>query len=160
MVGQVKPYLVVSIFLRFLNVSMGLTYHYGDGSYFVGSVDGVGRPREGVQYNREGRVSYNGSYVGGVYHGEGIMYGEEGETYQGHFRGGQASGRGVWSNGRTAERVVGLFENGTVSGPAVWDRPGKGVRLEGVFKRGHAHGAGVVIWDDIGYRLGFKLYQY
>ena len=114
------------ILLAFLSVSFGLTYHYGDRSYFVGSVDGVARPREGVQYSREGYVRYNGSYVGGLYHGEGSWFGD-----------------------------VGDFENGTVSGESVWDRPGLGVRLEGVFRRGHAHfvhGLGVVIWDDTGYR--------
>ena len=141
-----------AVLVSLLGSCRSLTYHYGDGSYFTGAVDGEGRPREGVQYGREEYVQYNGSYVGGEYHGEGSWYGEGGESYQGHFRGGEPSGRGVWTNGKTGERVEGQFKNGTVSGEAVWYRPRLGVRLEGVFKRGHAHGEGEVIWDDTGYR--------
>ena len=80
-----------------------------------------------------------------IVHWEGSWYREGGESYPGQFRGGEASGRGVWTNGKTGERVVGQFKNGTVSGEAVWYRPSLGVRLEGVFKRGHAHGEGEVI---------------
>ena len=150
--SKVNIYLAVTILLPVICLSKSLTYYYGDGSYFAGTVDEEGRPREGVQYSRKDYVSYNGSFVGGLYHGDGSWYGEGGESYQGQFRGGEASGRGVWTNGKTGERVEGQFENGTVSGEAVWYRPGIGVRLEGVFKRGHAHGPGVVIWDDTVYR--------
>eukprot|EP00092_Neocalanus_flemingeri_P031932 GFUD01034692.1.p1 GENE.GFUD01034692.1~~GFUD01034692.1.p1 ORF type:complete len:217 (-),score=47.68 GFUD01034692.1:24-674(-) len=144
---------VVPLLLPFLCLSSSLTYYYGDGSYYTGSVDGDGRPREGVAYSREDVVRYNGSWLGGLYHGDGSWYGEGGESYQGQFRGGEASGRGVWTSGETGERLVGQFENGAVSGEAVWYRPGAGVRLEGEFKRGHAHGPGVVYWADAGYRL-------
>ena len=152
MAVQVKTYLFVSILLTFLSVSFSLTYHYGDGSYYVGSVDGEGRPMEGVQYNKEGYVRYNGSYVGGLYHGEGSWFGDVGDSFQGQFRRGEANGRGVWNNLKTWNRIEGMFENGTLSGQAVWSRPDLGVRLEGVFRRGHAHGKGVVLWDDTGYR--------
>ena len=148
-----STYRIVPILLLYTTIlSNSLTYYYGDGSYYTGQVDGDGRPREGVAYSREGAVSYNGSWLGGVYHGDGSWYGEGGESYQGQFRGGEASGRGVWTSEKTGERVEGRFENGRVSGEAVWYRPGRGVRLEGVFKRGHAHGPGVVTWDDTGYR--------
>ena len=30
-----------------------LIYHYGDGSYFRGEVDSMGRPREGELYNKD-----------------------------------------------------------------------------------------------------------
>ena len=138
--------------LSCLGLCSSLTYHYGDGSFYVGTVDGDGRPREGVQYSREGGVRYNGSYMGGQYHGEGRGYGEGGESYHGQFIGGEASGRGVWTNERTGERVAGLFKNGAVSEKAVWYRPDIGVRIEGVFRRGHAHGPGDVVWNDTDYR--------
>ena len=152
MVGNINLFAALVLLLPFHCVCSSLTYHYGDGSYFTGTVDGDGRPKEGVQYSREEYLRYNGSYEGGEYHGEGSWYGEGGESYQGQFRWGEASGRGVWTNGKTGERVEGQFENSMVSGEAVWYRPGLGVRLEGVFKRGYAHGPGVVIWNNSGYR--------
>ena len=93
-------------------------------------------------------MRYNGSYERGLYHGEGSWYGEGGEEYQGEFREGEASGRGVWRNSKTGERLEGQFRRGMVSGNAVWHKPGIGVRLKGVFRRGHAHGPGVVTWED------------
>jgi len=148
------PHLVITCLPLLVSSSpSSLTYHYGDGSYYTGAVDSEGRPREGVLYSRAGHVSYNGSYERGLYHGEGSWYGEGGEKYQGEFRGGEASGKGVWTDKNTGEKVEGQFKNGMVSGEAVWDRPVHGVRLEGVFKRGHAHGHGVVVWPDMGYKF-------
>ena len=132
--------------------SITLTYYYGDGSYFTGSVDGEGRPSDGVFYSSKNTMTYNGSYVSGLYHGNGSWYGEGGEEYHGQFRRGEASGRGVWTNGNTGERVEGEFENGTVNGEGVLYRAGERVRLEGVFKRGHAHGPATVYWGDTGER--------
>ena len=63
-----------------------LTYHYGDGSYFKGTVDTHGRPSQGEFYNEDGILTYNGSFVGGQYDGYGVMYGEDGAQYQGSFR--------------------------------------------------------------------------
>ena len=63
-----------------------LTYHYGDGSYFKGTVDSHGRPSQGEFYNEDGILTYNGSFVGGQYDGYGVMYGEDGAQYQGSFR--------------------------------------------------------------------------
>ena len=77
---------------------------------------------------------------------------ERGEKYQEQFRGGEASGRGVWSREGTGERIEGQYKAGMLSGEAVWERPDKGVRIEGVFKRGHAHGPGTVTWPATGYK--------
>ena len=72
--------------------SITLTYYYGDGSYFTGSVDGEGRPSDGVFYSSKNTMSYNGSYVSGLYHGNGSWYGEGGEEYHGQFRRGGRRG--------------------------------------------------------------------
>ena len=142
-----------TILLSLLSLSTTLTYYYGDGSYFAGTVDSDGRPQKGSFY-REDFLIYYGNYEGGLYHGTGSWYGAGGESYQGQFRGGEASGRGVWTSETTGERVWGQFERNMVSGRAFWYRPGLGVKLEGVFKVGFAHGPGVVSWDDTAYRSG------
>ena len=36
--------------------------------------------------DKQGRLAYNGSYSEGLYHGYGVMYGDNGAQYQGHFR--------------------------------------------------------------------------
>jgi len=142
-----------SLLLPLLSVASCLTYHFGDGSFFVGTVDEGGRPKQGVLYRKKDQVHYNGSYEGGLYHGEGIWYGEGGESYRGQFRQGEASGLGLWSNEKSGETIEGQFANGSVSGEALWLRPAIGLRIKGIFRRGHAHGKGDVIWDDNGYRF-------
>jgi len=148
-----KMFQIFLFIIPLLYPSISLTYFYGDGSYFSGSVDEEGQPREGAFYEKKESLIYNGSFVDGLYHGVGSWFGGRGESYQGEFRRGEASGGGVWTNMNTGERVEGQFENGLVNGKAVWYKPAQGVRLEGVFKRGHAHGPGVVYWDGTGYRL-------
>ena len=137
-----------------LGASSGLTYYYGDGSYFSGSVDEEGRPKEGSFYGKEGYLRYNGSFVRGHYHGEGTWYGERGETYRGQFHDGVMEGIGVLINPVKKERMEGHFSGGLVDGEAIWYRPDE-IKLEGVFRRGHAHGKGVVTWDKLGYRYCF-----
>ena len=151
---KILTYILFCVFICLSAQIISLTYFYGDGSYFRGVVDAEGRPREGVQYDKEGTVKYNGSWVDGRYQGTGSWYGVtgQGEEYHGQWWRGEPGGRGVLSFGKAGERVEGKFEEGRVSGEAVWYRPSKGVRLEGMFKRGHAHGPGVVVWEDTGYR--------
>jgi len=128
-----------------------LTYHYGDGSYFIGTVDRHGRPSQG-EYYENGMLRYNGSWHEGKYDGSGVLFGENGDFYEGHFTRGEMTGEGMWQNIKDEEMIEGEFKNGTVSGRAVWERQ-DGVRFEGVFRRGHAHGPGVVSWSDSGYRM-------
>ena len=79
-----------------------MTYHYGDGSYFIGTVDRClhligwidkyslpigyrhGRPSQG-EYYENGMLRYNGSWHEGKYDGSGVLFGENGDFYEGHF---------------------------------------------------------------------------
>lgn len=131
------------------SVCSGLTYFYGDGSYFEGTVDINGKPQQGLLFNHDKVIQYNGTFKDGLYHGSGIWYGEGGHVYQGQFLYGKANGEGVWTTG-AGERIVGQFLNHAVNGEAVWSWPkmGGGVRMEGMFKRGHAHGDGIMYYGD------------
>ena len=151
MQGNLSQAVPTLLMLMGLSRGLTLTYFYGDGSYFVGDVDKDGRPEKGVFY-QDGVIRYYGSYKEGHYHGEGSWYGEGGESYQGEFRGGQASGRGVFTKEEAGERVAGQFENNMVSGRAVWHIPFLGLKLEGLFLRGYAHGPAVVTWNNSGLR--------
>lgn len=132
-----------------LSACSGLTYFYGDGSYFQGTVDMMGRPSEGALFNRDKGVKYNGTFKNGLYHGDGTWYGENGHKYEGEFKYGSGNGKGIWTTIK-GEKISGNFVNHTVNGAAVWEWPQMGdrVRMEGLFKRGHAHGPGVMYYGD------------
>merc|ERR1712212_396164 len=123
-----------------------LTYHYGDGTYFRGTVDSTGRPAQGELYTKDQQLRYNGSWRGGLFHGRGV-WNEGGHTYTGGFLYGKAAGEGVWVTEK-GERIEGHFQNHTVNGKAVWSWPGEGSHMEGSFKRGYAHGPGVLYFSD------------
>jgi len=122
-----------------------IIYNYGDGSYYIGSVDENGRPSgEGEFHNREGQLTYRGNFTGGNWHGWGTWYGKHGDIYEGQFVGGQGEGRGTWYTDKN-EMIVGEFKNHTVHGQATWYYgPDKSIRLHGSFKRGHVHGNGTM----------------
>lgn len=145
------PVCTLAVFASFCySLCSGLTYFYGDGSYFEGTVDMQGRPEEGQLYNSDKVIRYNGSFKDGLYHGNGSWYGERGHVYQGQFKYGKANGMGVWTTGG-GERIEGQFLNHAVNGEAVWHWLGPNstqLRLEGMFKRGHAHGEGIMYYGD------------
>ena len=55
-----------------------------NGSYFTGSVDTLGRPRQ-AEYYSNGVLKYNGSFLDGQYHGYGEYYDDDGQQYHGQF---------------------------------------------------------------------------
>ena len=83
MVVMRVPYQALTILLSTASLCSNITYHYGDGSYYIGTVGREGRPKEGVMYSKEGTRRYNGSYERGLYHGEGTWYGDRGNEYKG-----------------------------------------------------------------------------
>jgi len=131
----------------FVTALHSLTYYYGDGSYFNGTVDSMGRPRQGELYTENQQLRYNGSFKEGLFHGEGVWAGQGGHRYTGQFMYGKAAGWGVWVTGR-GERIEGQFQNHTVNGEATWSWPREGTRMVGVFKRGYAHGPGTLYFQD------------
>jgi len=131
-----------------LELSLGLTYFYGDGSYFQGSVDTSGRPKQGTLYNSDKEVVYSGTFKNGLFHGNGTWHGEHGHKYEGEFKFGSGNGLGTWTTDK-GDVITGNFVNHTLNGAGVWRWPGgKGLRMEGNFKRGHAHGPGVMYFGD------------
>jgi len=132
--------------LPVLQCLTSLTYHFGDGTYFRGTVDNTGRPAQGELYTKDQQLRYNGTWRGGLFHGKGVWK-EAGHTYKGGFLYGKAAGEGVWETDK-GERIEGQFQNHTVNGKAVWSWPGEGSRMEGSFKRGYAHGPGVLYFND------------
>merc|ERR1711899_300592 len=81
--------------LPVLQCLTSLTYHFGDGTYFRGTVDNTGRPAQGELYTKDQQLRYNGSWRGGLFHGKGVWK-EAGHTYKGGFLYGKAAGEGVW----------------------------------------------------------------
>merc|ERR1712039_900025 len=87
--------------LPVLQCLTSLTYHFGDGTYFRGTVDNTGRPAQGELYTKDQQLRYNGTWRGGLFHGKGVWK-EAGHTYKGGFLYGKAAGEGVWEADRGA----------------------------------------------------------
>ena len=48
---------VLLVFMGLLGLVLGLRYNYGDGSYYIGNVDGQGKPMGyGKYYNTSGNL--------------------------------------------------------------------------------------------------------
>lgn len=122
-----------------------IRYDYGDGSFYVGTVDNNGRPSgQGKYHNSSGHLTYRGNFSNGHWHGYGTWYGRKGDRYEGEFDHGQGNGKGTWYRANN-EMIVGEFKNHTINGKATWYYgPDQSKRLEGNFRRGHAHGYGVM----------------
>lgn len=133
----------------------GLKYNYGDGSYYVGSVDENGRPSgRGRYHNASGELEYEGQFLNGLRHGPGTWHGQDGSVFEGQFIYGRSEGPGllVRNNG---DRVTGDFLNrrphGKISIVTAQDGEGSReqdqaevTRIEGQFRHGMAHGHSTV----------------
>jgi len=118
----------------------GLRYNFGDGSYFIGSVDYQGRPSgQGQYHNPTGQLEYDGEFLGGQRHGEGILYQADGSIYKGQFRFNKPNGQGVLRR-KNGDEIVGKFKNGQPHGKMEVTMNDKGHKIEGQFRHGMAHG--------------------
>jgi len=96
--GKAQRHFEISLILAviYLQVTLGLKYHYGDGSYFIGEVDEFGRPSgHGSFYNTSGALEYDGEFLEGHPHGYGTWYGADGTVFKGQFRYGRSSGKAI-----------------------------------------------------------------
>jgi len=152
-----------SIVLLFLTLEpdpvFGLRYNFGDGSYFVGSVDYQGRPSgQGQYHNSSGHLEYDGEFLAGQRHGEGILFNADGSVYRGHFRFDKPNGLGVLQR-TNGEVIKGKFRNGQPHGKMEIKMDDKGHKIEGQFRHGMAHGRiklldGSKVMFDVTYRMG------
>merc|ERR1719150_3327859 len=92
--------------LPVLQCLTSLTYHFGDGTYFRGTVDNTGRPAQGELYTKDQQLRYNGTWRGGLFHGKGVWK-EAGHTYKGGFLYGKAAGEGVWETDKGEDFSMG-----------------------------------------------------
>jgi len=141
---------LITLFL-FTGFCDGLTYYFGNGSYYEGAVDQSGRPSGAGQfYTNEGGLLYNGTFSKGQFDGNGTWYGKGGHMYQGDFSNGAANGFGSWTT-PSGDTISGNFRNHTIHGEAAWVFSPAVPRLEkmlGTFRHGLAHGDGVVVFRD------------
>jgi len=91
---HLKLYFILTIV--YFQVTLGLKYYYGDGSYFIGEVDEHGRPNgHGQFHNTSGALEYDGEFSEGHPHGYGTWFGEDGTVFKGQFRFGRSSGKAI-----------------------------------------------------------------
>jgi len=158
---------VLSIFAFLLSGVFGLTYNYGDGSYYVGEVDNYGLPKgTGKFYNTSGNLEYHGDFYDGVPHGNGTWYGGDGSVYVGSFRYGRSSGQGVMTY-RSGETIVGEFLDMKPHGRVVYEAATSDtdsiphgdstltdknapLTVKGQFRHGMAHGNIVILYQVSG----------
>merc|ERR1719412_1479787 len=97
--------------LIYFQVTLGLKYYYGDGSYFIGEVDEQGRPSgHGQFHNTTGALEYDGEFSEGHPHGYGTWFGEDGTVFKGQFRYGRSSGKAICLK-PNGDRIEGDFLN-------------------------------------------------
>ena len=117
-----------------------------NGSYF----DGLWR--NDVFFRGKGRFtepngkSYEGDYLGSVFHGNGILVNEDGVRYEGAFIDGIFHGHGkqTFPDG---VQYVGSFEKGEYHGSGTL-LMADGVSYEGQFYEGKFNGQGMMTWPD------------
>jgi len=106
---HLKLYFILA--LVYSQVTVGLKYYYGDGSYFIGEVDEHGRPSgHGKFHNTSGALEYDGEFSEGHPHGYGTWYGEDGTVFKGQFRYGRSSGKAI-SLKPNGDKIEGDFLN-------------------------------------------------
>jgi len=128
----------------------GVSYNYGNGSYYEGFVDGWGRPSgHGKFYSDQGDLTYNGSFSGGLFNGTGEWFSTNGHKYQGEFLDGAASGLGTWFT-PTGDTIYGEFRDHKLHGDATWSFKHSRTLLKmiGQFRYGYANGTGTVFFTD------------
>lgn len=167
-------YIVTTLFmclvLATLDSSEGLRYNYGDGSYYIGSVDEFGKPDGiGQYYNSAGDLEYQGGYRDGVPNGNGTWFGPNGERLDADFVDGHAVAQGIMElkNGdmvlglfhnhhphgqvriarKNGEEIVGDFRNGILHGEISW-KSITGNTMSGTYRMGRPHGNVVVVDED------------
>lgn len=96
------------------------------------------------------RYSYQGAYVNGEWHGEGvyIVHSQPGESfgaYRGKFRNNRYSGKGIYfSQGNWYE---GMFANNCYEGRGTYRDELNGITLSGSYKNNMLNGDTRILWD-------------
>ncbi len=125
-----RGYLVILILVILsLQNAAGLRYNFGDGSYYVGSVDKGGRPSGlGKYFDSSGTLGkkskhqlngsqssksilfleYEGEFAAGLRHGQGTLYYRSGSVYHGQFRYGKPDGPGVLKK-KNGDQIIGNY---------------------------------------------------
>lgn len=154
---HLAPKVFLWIFLLCSDVC-GLRYDFGDGRYYVGSVDESGRPNgRGLFFNSSGSLEYDGEFLNGLPHGQGTWFGADGSVLKGQFKEGHSDGPAQLTikNGDVFEGdFLDLKPHGNVEYIRHFseddesdqdDQEPKITRIVGEFRYGMPHGS-VTVW--------------
>jgi len=97
--------------------------------------------------DREGRLSYDGSWQNGIQHGAGTMIWKSGSKYEGDWDNYVWNGQGKYYDASTGQRYEGRFKNDEFNGKGTWISA-DGDRYVGDFVNGKFNGQGVIYYAD------------
>ncbi|SKB73084.1 Uncharacterized conserved protein [Lachnospiraceae bacterium] len=110
---------------------------------FKGRLKNGIKVKEGTEYDKNARVTYNGHYEDGVYSGYGEISEEGVVIYRGNFAGGKYDGEGEENDERGLPKYKGTFSNGEYEGMGEAFELGEPV-YEGEFSKGLYEGKGTL----------------
>ncbi len=110
---------------------------------FKGRLKNGIKVKEGTEYDKNARVTYNGHYEDGVYSGYGEISEEGVVIYRGNFAGGKYDGEGEENDERGLPKYKGTFSNGEYEGMGEAFDLGEPV-YEGEFSKGLYEGKGTL----------------
>lgn len=112
---------------------------FGDGSVYTGAMRGVKLHGKGAYTSKA--FKYEGEYLDGMMHGQGVYQWENGDRYEGGFAADKPNGSGRWqfANGDSYEGEV---KAGVIAGRGTYVTK-SGDRIEGPFADGKPSGVGI-----------------
>ena len=128
------------------------TYHFADGSIFIGKYRNGKRNGPGKQYYSDGKLKYEGDYLDGKWHGWGIYYYEDGDRYEGPWvndqRDSSESGKDGTYHFADGSIFIGKYRNDKRNGPGKQFYSDGKLQYEGEYLDGKRHGWGIYYYED------------
>ena len=122
----------------------GTLYDDDENIKYVGSWSNGEYHRKGIEY-KNGKITYDGEYRYGLYHGIGIWYYSNGnKCYEGEFKNGLKHGKGIEYYDDGTKYYEGEFRNGLIHGIGTEYFDDGTKYYEGEYHNGSRHGKGIV----------------
>ena len=148
-----------------------------NGDYYIGDLLNCQKTGQGILYNKNNIIKYEGNFIKGIFQGNGRYNWENGEYYIGQWLNGERNGKGIqyyangnvkyegnfikgifqgngrynWENG---EYYIGQWLNGERNGKGIQYYANGNIKYDGDFINGKFQGNGRYNWENGKYYSG------